>query len=97
MTLFFPFHRKRKLSEFLERPWRADEQDRAAKQEAFFMVMSGLPYCTVVKPTFVEFLRQLRPGFAPLTVRQLHDEIDKIHLEVDAGVCSVSLKNVFFS
>lgn len=60
------------------------------------MVMSGLPYCTVVKPTFVEFLRQLRPGFAPLTVRQLHDEIDKIHLEVDAGVCTVSLRNVFF-
>ena len=90
-VLFLPvLHRlgKRTLSEYLDRKWTEEDQQRAEKQQAFACVMAADPYNSVQKGPVTEFLKLLRKDFKPLTVYNLHKHIDAMAAEVDDQVHS---------
>ena len=78
--------KKRTILEFVDRPWRQEEQAAAQKLHALACVLNCDSYNSMSKPHMQEFLRALRPQYKPPSDKTLHDILDTIDREISEQV-----------
>lgn len=76
------------MMDFMDRPFSASELQRARSAQAFYAVMSAASYNSQQSPWFKDFVASLRGDYQPLTVPQMHAELQAIYDIIQADVLS---------
>lgn len=77
------------IMDFVDRPFSAAEVQRARRAQAFCAVMSGASYNSHRAPWFKDFVNSLRFDYVPLSVKEMHSELDDLHGLLQKDVISM--------